>query len=1112
MTTPGAREALGTLGTFCGVLVLAGCLASHDTDPWVNRITALIEHGDYLDADRLASELAERALARRVPDPMVMLAIAEARTAAGRAIETQTLDLAREAVDRLASTRGAVLARAHDTLGNVRFERGEFREAEAAYRRALDVRRASPGTPLSAVAESLEQLAETMVHLERYDEAARLVSEAERTRETTTSSAAGTARHRFVEALVRRHNGDYPAAAAALDAAWAAQIEAAPEHPDAVRILHLRGEVSFLRGDVRLAHKAWDSARVLGERVLGDRHPHLAATLRLLAFTTDARGDRHDARLLLERASRLAEVSLPPCHPESLWLLNDQAVAKGRDYDFAAARQLYEREIERIESCGGTRNAVATTLFNLAGIVAETGDLAEARRLYERAATEWSTSLGAEHSYVADAKEALADAIAEQGLFSEARALYQRVLAMRRSSSGRHELVAGSTLVSLARVQLEMGEPASALAQVDEALALYRAAGAARSPDQIAMALDLRAEVLRRQHQFGRAEETSRQALALRDRTFGPEHPLTAESRAQLALLELVLRKPTAALGDAVAAERATRQHVLQTVRYLPERQALEFLQRRVRALDVALSSAVTSGGGVGEVFDAVMRARGVGLDELVERARTAGLEGAAVSPLLVQTLRARQRVANLLVRSLEDVGARRALDEARLDLERAERSLAESSADSRSAAPADRPGLEAVHRALPAGSALVSFVRFERITRATAARPTGEPALAVFVLRADRRQPALVDLGPAALIDQLVEAWRAEASRPSFGGPVTARPSGAQLRRAVWDPFDRHVKGATRIFVVPEGTLNLIPLGALQTDSGSFLVEVAPPLHVLTAERDLVRDAATARGPRKLLALGGPAFDSGDSRASDAIPGAAANCAPMSSIRFPPLPGTFSEVQTISKLWSERHVGAVHVLTGGEATEHVLKHEAGDYGILHLATHGFFLGDSCLPSAAGSRGVGGLSSSVNVANPLRLSGLALAGANRRAQARADEDDGILTAEEVAMLDLQGVEWAVLSACDTGVGEVRAGEGVFGLRRAFQVAGARTVIMSLWSVDDRATRDWMRALYEGRFQRNLSTADAVHQASLTVLRDRRARGLSTHPFYWAAFVAAGDWR
>jgi CHAT domain-containing protein len=100
----------------------------------------------------------------------------------------------------------------------------------------------------------------------------------------------------------------------------------------------------------------------------------------------------------------------------------------------------------------------------------------------------------------------------------------------------------------------------------------------------------------------------------------------------------------------------------------------------------------------------------------------------------------------------------------------------------------------------------------------------------------------------------------------------------------------------------------------------------------------------------------------------------------------------------------------------------------------------------------------------------------------------------------------------VLSACDTGLGEITAGEGVFGLRRAFQIAGAHTVIMSLWSVGDRAGMAWMRALYQGRLARGLDTATAVREASLTVIRQRRARGQSTHPFYWAGFVASGDWR
>jgi CHAT domain-containing protein len=144
--------------------------------------------------------------------------------------------------------------------------------------------------------------------------------------------------------------------------------------------------------------------------------------------------------------------------------------------------------------------------------------------------------------------------------------------------------------------------------------------------------------------------------------------------------------------------------------------------------------------------------------------------------------------------------------------------------------------------------------------------------------------------------------------------------------------------------------------------------------------------------------------------------------------------------------------------------------------------------------------------------NPLLSSGLALAGANHRAAADPAGEDGILTAEEIASLDLGAAQWVVLSACDTGVGDVRAGEGVLGLQRAFRIAGARSLVLSLWPVEDAAARSWMNHLYEQRFDRGLDTAAAVREASRQLLEERRRAGLSTHPFYWASFIAAGDWR
>ena len=361
--------------------------------------------------------------------------------------------------------------------------------------------------------------------------------------------------------------------------------------------------------------------------------------------------------------------------------------------------------------------------------------------------------------------------------------------------------------------------------------------------------------------------------------------------------------------------------------------------------------------------------------------------------------------------------------------------------------------------------------------------------------------------------------------------------------------PLEAHIGDAKLVFVVPDGALNLVPFAALPSKSGRYLVQDGPVIHYLTAERDLVRDPAASQPGAGILAIGGPAFADGSSFAAlnkrrDQIPrasttqsgpaplrGPTSQCQSFRSLRFNALPATRGEAQAIAGIWrefagSDGPSANAQTLLGAEATERRVKQLGPGQRVLHIATHGFFLDQECSPVVSGTRSVGGLvparpagaaapnNGSRRAAppeNPLLLAGLALAGANRRAAAAPDEDDGILTAEEVASLNLEGVEWAVLSACDTGLGTITAGEGVLGLRRAFQIAGARTVIMSLWSVEDRATSEWMEALYRARLGRQLDTADAMREASLQLIRARRARGLSTSPFYWAAFVAAGDW-
>jgi CHAT domain-containing protein len=534
------------------------------------------------------------------------------------------------------------------------------------------------------------------------------------------------------------------------------------------------------------------------------------------------------------------------------------------------------------------------------------------------------------------------------------------------------------------------------------------------------------------------------------------------------------------------------------------------------------------------------------------------GADDPEIARMAAELAGARSHLANLTVRglrSLEPEEYRVVFEAAREKKEAAERALAAANAEFARELGRGKLGLQDVAASLPDKAALVAYVLYERedLTPSkpgTDAISTDEPKApsppvrwyAAFIAQRGE-EPLVVQLGPAEEIDLMISRWKREAargmiltSRTPKEAETEYRAVGARLRVKIWDPLVNRLGGVERVFVVPDGELNLVSFAALPVSGSSYLIEDGPLLHYLSAERDLVPEPPVGKPGRGLIAIGGPSFDEvpapADRLALPETEGIATrggtrwkqpSCVDFESLQFEPLPAADHEARQIVTIWQTNHVGekvdgqVIH-LSGATAKESTFTKEAPGRRVLHLATHGFFLGQHTPASRNGSRGIGGLSviepaqvPDVACENPLLLSGLALAGANHRVANESGETDGILTAEEIAGLDLSGVEWAVLSACDTGVGEIRAGEGVFGLRRAIQIAGVQTLIMSLWQVDDDASRQWMKSLYEGRLGKKLDTVEAVQAASLAVLNSRRAAEESTHPFFWAAFVAAGDW-
>jgi CHAT domain-containing protein len=294
---------------------------------------------------------------------------------------------------------------------------------------------------------------------------------------------------------------------------------------------------------------------------------------------------------------------------------------------------------------------------------------------------------------------------------------------------------------------------------------------------------------------------------------------------------------------------------------------------------------------------------------------------------------------------------------------------------------------------------------------------------------------------------------------------------------------------------------LNLVPMAALVDEQDQYLA-LRFEISYVTSGRDLLRfdSKAIAHGPSVIVA--DPEFGNDThliAQTGPATKGQRSVDLDRGGLVFRPLPNTALEAQDIMKLLT---LSTSRMLLREEATEANLKELHGPR-VLHLASHGFFLSDHELTAELRKRSPQTGAPSISE-NPLLRSGIALSGANARRS--GENDDGILTALEVAQLDLHGTELVVLSACDSGVGDVQNGEGVYGLRRALVLAGAQTQVTSLWKVSDEATRTLMIDYYQ-----RLLKGEGRSVALLHAQQSMMANPSFSHPYYWASFIPLGNW-
>jgi CHAT domain-containing protein len=412
---------------------------------------------------------------------------------------------------------------------------------------------------------------------------------------------------------------------------------------------------------------------------------------------------------------------------------------------------------------------------------------------------------------------------------------------------------------------------------------------------------------------------------------------------------------------------------------------------------------------------------------------------------------------------------------------------------------------LAAVRGLIPSLAALVEFAVYRPYDPKAGSTKSayGEPRYAVYVVRG-RGEVGWRDLGPAKEIDEAISSLRGALRDPKRNDvKEIARAVGAKVML----PLRPLLGDATQLLLSPDGELNLIPFEALIDDQGHYLVE-GYSISYLTSGRDLLRMQAKNKSSGKPVVIANPLFGepaaefmakvNSSSRPANGRRGSITTGRDLSEVYFASLAGTAQEAKSIKQLFD------ASLLTGADATEVAVKQLSAPK-VLHLATHGFFLAETPATASGPVSGTAtrGINATAKIANPLLRSGLALANANLH---NTGNDDGILTALEASGLDLWGTELVVLSGCDTGVGEVRNGEGVYGLRRAFVLAGAESLVMSLWSVSDYTTRDLMSRYYKN-LKQNMGRGEALRAVQIDMLK----RNPRLHPFFWASFIQSGEW-
>jgi len=969
-----------------------------------------------------------------------------------------------------------------NNLAGIYFAQGRYEETELLLKQSLTIRREQLGERHPDVATNLNNLAESYRAQGRYEEAETL--------------------HREALIIRRERLGD--------------------RHLDVANSLDNLAALYHLQGRYGEGEFLYQESLSIFRELLGKHHPDVALSLNNLASLYRAQGRYEEAEPLHQEALSIQRERLGEGHPSVALSLNNLATLYQTQGRHSEAEPVYQEALAiQREQLGNRHPDVATSLNNLTLLYTHQGRYGEAEPLIQESLSIWREQLGERHPNVAQSLGNLAGLYHAQDRHEEAEPLYQEALSIHREQLGERHPDVALSLSNLAGLYNDQGRYGEAEPLYQEALSIRQEQLGERHPD-VANTLNGLALLYFFQGRYGEAETVFQEALLILREHLEDRHPYVAANLNNLAALNLAQENPTQAIQTFQAGLAIEESNLEITLLTLTDDQRQDYAATLSNTTDVVTFLSLQAD-----------EAKSLGLTTLLRRKGRLLEAGSSSLQRLRQNLTpadqvvlddlvsVQRQLANLTFNPLANLlpeAYRAQLAELETRATDLEKTLAQRSAVFR--AEAEPVEIATVQAQIPADGVLVEYARYRPFdAKAERANQWGSPRYAAYLLFPNGRIEA-VDLGDAAEIDAAVQSFVGllQDRNADFQRSAGARPTPRRdvvetittdLKALVFDPIAPYLQDVDHLLISPDGQLNLLPFEALQAEAGGEYLVQQYQISYLNSGRDLLKFGVLEPSRNPAVIVANPDYETANgtvqlAQAETRSVAENRRSTALSQLQVEPLPGTAAEVAAIRALLPN-----ATVLVEAGATENALKQVEAPR-ILHIATHGFFLPNVDRPPTDTLTANLITDSSFapvgpSVENPLLRSGLTLAGFNTRS---SGSEDGVFTALEASQLNLFGTQLVVLSACDTGLGDIATGEGVYGLRRAFALAGAETQLLSLWQVSDFGTQSLMARYYEN-LTAGMGRSEALREVQLEMIEEG---GQYSHPYYWAAFVLAGDWR